>query len=607
MMHGNDTDACRRLNLRVVKRHTSDSPFYFSHSAAGRRCHMPKPTNLIYGVDETPDWGAMILLGIQHIFVLSIAFVFPVVVIDAIGGTPDQAQSMISMAMIATGIGTMLQGLNKGPVGSGYLCPLLNGPAFLSASVLAGKTGGLSLIFGMTAVGATLEALFSRIITKMRPLFPAEVTGTIVTMVGIEVIPVAVSRFLGIDRLHAEPDVRSLIVALTTLVAMVSFNVWGKGKLRLYSVLLGLLVGYGLSILAGILRYEHLREILDASFFTVPPFAKHGVSFDAALLAPFLVATLSSALKAMGDISICQKINDTEWKRPDIHSISRGILACAVGNLVSGLSGGLGQSVSSSNIGLSVATGATSRKIAFATGGILILLAFLPKLAMVYVIMPTPVMGACLVFSVSFMILAGIQIMMSRMIDSRKTFVIGISVIFGLAVDMIPGMGKSVHPWLQPFFVSSLSLATVCAFVLNLFFRIGIAKTLKFELTPGVDSSGKVFSIMQKQGGLWGAIKDVVDHATVVICEFLEAAAISKSVQGSIDVEVSFDELNLDVVISYTGEPIELLDVRPSSEELLLNDSGLVKFSGYLMRMHADKVKCSVKDRRCRAHFHFDH
>ncbi|MFP5212201.1 MAG: uracil-xanthine permease family protein, partial [Acidobacteriota bacterium] len=478
---------------------------------------MAKPANLIYGVDETPDWGTMILLGIQHIFVLSIAFVFPVVVVDAIGGTPDQARSMIAMAMIATGIGTMIQGLNKGPIGSGYLCPLLNGPAFLSASVLAGKSGGLSLIFGMTAIGGVFEALFSRVIKRMRPFFPAEVTGTIVTMVGIEVIPVAVSRFLGIDRTHTEPDLRAFIVALATLVAMVSFNVWGKGKLRLYSVLLGLLIGYVLSILAGILGEEQLGKILDTSFFTVPPVGQYGVSFDAALLVPFLIATLSSALKAMGDISICQKINDTEWKRPDIHSISRGILACSIGNLVSGLSGGLGQSVSSSNIGLSIATGATSRKIAFATGGILILMAFLPKLGMIYVIMPTPVMGACLVFSVSFMILAGIQIMMSRMIDSRKTFVIGISIIFGLSVDMIPGLGKAVHPWVQPLFVSSLSLATVCAFVLNLFFRIGIAQTLKFELTPGVDTSEKVFTVMQKQGGLWGAIKDVVDRATLVI------------------------------------------------------------------------------------------
>jgi NCS2 family nucleobase:cation symporter-2 len=129
--------------------------------------------------------------------------------------------------------------------------------------------------------------------------------------------------------------------------------------------------------------------------------------------------------------------------------------------------------VSSSNIGLSIATGATSRRIAYSTGTILILLAFLPKLSSVFVVMPTPIMGASLIFAVSFMILAGIQIIMSRMIDSRKTFVIGFSIIFGLSVDFVPGLYRDVHPWLHPFFSSSLSLATISAVLLNLFFRIG--------------------------------------------------------------------------------------------------------------------------------------
>lgn len=150
-----------------------------------------KPANLIYGVDESPGLGSLLLLGFQHIFVLSIAFIFPVVIVDAIGGTPDQAQELISTAMVATGIATILQGLNKGYIGSGYLCPLLNGPTFLSASLLTGKAGGLSLIFGMTAIGGAFESLFSLIVPRLRALFPAEVNGTIVTMVGIEIIPIA--------------------------------------------------------------------------------------------------------------------------------------------------------------------------------------------------------------------------------------------------------------------------------------------------------------------------------------------------------------------------------------------------------------------------------
>ena len=96
------------------------------------------------------------------------------------------------------------------------------------------------------------------------------------------------------------------------------------------------------------------------------------------------------------------------------------------------------------------------------------------------------------------MILAGIQIIMSRMIDSRKTFVIGISVIFGLSVDFAPGLYREVHPWIQPFFASSLSLATICAVLLNLFFRIGIAKTAILNLSPGVDPSSRKTNSMRR-------------------------------------------------------------------------------------------------------------
>ena len=151
-----------------------------------------KPANLIYGVNDKPGWPASFLLGLQHTCVQSISFILPVVIIGVMGGTAEQARNLICMAMIASGVATILQGLNKGPVGSGYLCPLVNGPAFLSASLLAVKTGGLSLVFGMTAVGAVFEALFSRIITRMRAFFPSEVTGTVVTMVGIEIIAIAV-------------------------------------------------------------------------------------------------------------------------------------------------------------------------------------------------------------------------------------------------------------------------------------------------------------------------------------------------------------------------------------------------------------------------------
>lgn len=566
-----------------------------------------KPSNLIYGVNEPPGWATSFLLGFQHIFVMSIAFIFPVVIVEAIGGTAEQAQSLICMAMVATGVGTIVMGLNRGPAGSGYLCPLINGPAFLSASLLGGKMGGLPLIFGMTAVGGIFEGIFSRLLFRLRALFPAEVTGTAVLMVGIEVISVAAPRFLGVDKTHPHPELLSFVVAMVTLLAMVSFNVWGKGRLRLFSVICGLIIGYAVSFFTGLLGPKDIDWFIQTPLFHFPMFGAYGLSFDAALLIPFLVAALSSSLKTMGDLTTCEKVNDAEWKRPDMKMIGRGVLACAVGNLTSGAIGALGQSCSSSNIGLSIATGATSRRIAYFTGGILIFMGFFPKLSGIFVIMPTPVMGASLVFAVSFMILAGLQIITSRMLDARKTFVVGISIIFGLSVDSAPQLYKNIHPSLSPLFHSSLALSVICAILLNLFFRIGIAKKAFLELAPGVDSSEKIFTFMDRQGGSWGALKDVVHRAAQTMNEFLESAAGLRLAEGPLRVAVSFDEFNLDVDIDYRGKGMAFPESQPKPEELLEDETGLTRLSGFLMRKSADRVECSEKNGECHVRFHFNH
>ncbi|MGE4552634.1 MAG: uracil-xanthine permease family protein, partial [Desulfovibrionaceae bacterium] len=468
-----------------------------------------KPANLIYGVDDKPPLWVGILLGFQHVSLISIGLVFPVLVTRSVGAGPEAATMVLEMSMIAAGLAVILQALKRGPIGSGYLCPSLCGPSFLSASLLAVKTGGLSLLFGMTLFAGVAEGLFSRVIKRLRVLFPSEVTGLIVAMVGITVIKLAGANFLGLDETDQALRHEELLVALFTLAAMVGLNVWTRGQLRLFCILIGMILGYVASWLAGVFGPEEFTVLAESSWLSQPFRGHPGWSFDWSLAAPFLIAMVCSSLKTVGDLTTCQKINDTEWKRPDMENIGKGVLADAAGCALGGLLGGLGQSSSSSNIGLSIATGATSRRIALFIGGILVLLAFCPKLAAIFVIMPRPVVGATVVFSLCFMVVAGIQIIMMRMIDARKTFVIGLSMIFGLMVDMLPGAFAGLPGWLAPVFSSSLSAATVLAVVLNLCFRIGVASKAVLELERGGEPTWEVVAFMQRQGGAWGARPDV--------------------------------------------------------------------------------------------------
>ncbi|MBN2140040.1 MAG: hypothetical protein JW718_03445 [Desulfovibrionaceae bacterium] len=565
-----------------------------------------RPPNLIYGLEDRPPLWANFVLGFQHVSLVAISLILPVFIVRHAGGGPEQATFMVSMSMLAAGLSVVIQAFRAGPVGSGYLCPALCGPSYLSASLLASSVGGLPLVLGMTMFAGLVEAAFSRVLHRLRALFPAEVTGTIVSMVGITVVKIAGQNFLGLG-----PDGRVSVVELGlaafTLACMVGLNVWTRGKLRLACIVIGMALGYAASYAAGVLTPADMA-VLGREPLVWFPLTRHpGLAFDLALAGPFAIAVLCSTFKSVGDLTTCQRINDVHWKRPDMHNVRRGLLAEAIGSAASGALGGMGQSTSSSNIGLSIATASTSRSIALPTGIILAVLAFCPKLASIFAIMPRPVMGATLIFSLGFMIVAGIQIIMSRMLDSRKTFVIGLSIIFGLMVDLLPAAFADAPHWLRPVVSSSLSAATVCAVLLNLVFRIGIRTRAEIELLPGEHFSEKIFAFMDSCGRAWGARPEVVKRAAGAMTEFMEAAAHALDVSGPVRMQAAFDEFNLDVAVRYQGPALPLPLKRPDMAEVLEEPMASAALAGFLIKGLADRVVQSEDAAGRLLRIHYDH
>src|SRR6202041_1939089 len=243
--------------------HVENAQPRLRNDAGINRSARVKPANLIYSVDEVPPIPLTIVLGLQHVFVMSVGWIFVVVVETSIGASALETQTLIRMSMIASGLATILQAQTKGPVGSGYLCPFSCGPAYISASILAGKTGGLSLVFGMTSFSGAFEAVLSRFMKRLQKLFPPEVTGLVVAMVGLELVSIGCPRFMGYTPNSQHLDVRAILVALFTLAAMVVPTLLTKSKLRLYPVLLGLFLGYLTAILTRTLTTAQMRQVLD--------------------------------------------------------------------------------------------------------------------------------------------------------------------------------------------------------------------------------------------------------------------------------------------------------------------------------------------------------
>lgn len=281
-----------------------------------------------------------------------------------------------------------------------------------------------------------------------------------------------------------------------------------------------------------------------------------------------------------------------------MRNVKKGIFADSLSCIAAGLTGGLGQSTSSTNIGLSIATATTSRRIGITLGIILIVLSFFPPIGSFFAIMPKPVLGATMIFAISFMIAAGIQIITSRMLDARKTFLLGISLILGIGVDLIPETFQNVHPVILPVFSSSLATATITAIILNLIFRIGIARKVTLEVRDSKQVFDKIEHFLDKHGAVWGARKEVVKQVNQILFAIAESLFHNDIAlkDKDVSVQVSYNELYIDVMVYYEGKEFVIPDKRPDPEMILEDPDIIVQMSNYLVKELAGKLEVKTRN-----------
>src|SRR5215831_9528913 len=552
-----------------------------------------KPSNLLYDVDDVPPLGVRLGVSLQHTFLMSLGWLYIVVIVNSIGGTRSQAQSMIRMSMIAGGLATIIQA-RRTVMGSGYLCPLSGSLTFLQPAILAARTGGFSLLFGMVTLSGAFTALFSRLTTRLRVLFPPEVTGLMVSMSGLQLVALGCPRFAGYTAAGSAPEARAVIVGAGTLFAMVAATIWHRGKLHVLPMLLGLAVGFSLALALGVLPWHEFIGDFNDPWISLPRRVSRGFAFNFWVTIPFFIASLTASLKAVGDLTLCQKINDADWKRTDMKSVSGGLLANGVGTFLAGLFGGVAQNTVSSSIGLSLATGTTSRSIALPTGLIVIALAFFPRLAAVFASMPMPVIGAMLIYSACFIVLGGLQLLTSRMLDSRRIFAVGVSLIFGLSVEISPQVYRFTPDALRPIFSSSTSLATILLVTLSLLFRMGVSKERRFVFHPGKESLDRIHDVMEEQGSTWGMRREVERRAEHAVHEVMGTVMRLNPFLRSAEVILESDELKLEAAVEYNGVG-PVFSENPRSAEELATEEGLAALSGFMIYSYADRVRVKTK------------
>lgn len=565
-----------------------------------------KPANIIYGVNEIPPLRTTLLLAFQHASLALVFIVYPLMLLTESSGTHPNAEGIVTASILAMAAGTFLQCLRRNGIGSGFLGMHINNPVYLPVSMQAASMGGIGLSCGMTVIAGAFSATFSRFLPSLRHLFPAEVCGVGILMLGISMVKSALPRLLGLTA-DGQIDPPSAIVAAVTLVLIIALSVWPTGHIRLYSVLIGLVGGYGTALYLGVIDPANLRSIMASGLVSLPAISVPAWKFEWALLIPFLMTALVSSLDSVAGIVTCQKINQTEWVRPDMQSLSGGILADGMGVAVAGVLGTLGTGVSSAHIALSSATGATARRIGLMASLLLLATAFVPPVAKLLSRMPTPVIGAVLVYAAVFLITSGMGLITSRMMDNRRIFMVGGSIIAGLSVMQFSALISRLPDWLSSIAGSPFAVASICAIMLNLLFRIGTAQSAAVCIKPQLNNIADVRNFFEHSGGAWGARRQVVQRVEAAVNELLETVILLELTSGEIKIQARFDEYNLDVAILYTGLAFQALAQPLAPDQPLDEDTVLTRLPALLIRQYADRVAVDTIDQHQRVSLHFEH
>jgi xanthine permease XanP len=561
-----------------------------------------RPSGLLYSVDETPPRTVFIVAGLQQVALMSNSLVYPLILGREAHLSPDRLLDFVSLSMLCLAIATLLLCAKNRFVGCGYLCPAAYTQIYLGPSLSAAQIGGLPLVFGMTVIAGVLQTVIAPTLRRVRFLLPPEIAGLVIAVVGLSIAVLGV-RYSLESATNGGMMSEYLAIAAVSLATMVILNIWTKGYLRMFCVLLGMAVGYAASAVLGVLDFTASMPREGLPLLRFPSLHLLQWRFDASLVAPFAIVAVAGTLHLIGNISIAQRINDADWARPNFTSLSGGLVANGIASVISATIGSLGINSYSSSIGLSAATGIASRSLAYVISIAFALMSLMPPAAAVVATIPPPVIGAALFFTAAFVFTSGLQTITAHLLDSRKIIVIGFSFAMAMIADINHDLMARAPLLLHPILDNALVIGTVSAVLLNLLMRIGVRKRVSIRFAAGHATHEAVAQFLSEQGAHWGARRDIVDRTIYGVLQLLDVL----EVQSDITVDASFDEFNLDVRVSYDGEAVQFPEERPSDEYIRENEDGVRLLAGYMLRGNADRLLSESKAGKAAVFFHFDH
>ncbi|NCC09285.1 MAG: purine permease [Bacteroidia bacterium] len=432
--------------------------------------------DLIYGVEDRPPFKEAFFAALQHLLAIFVAIITPPLIISgALKLDAETTGFLVSMALFVSGVSTYIQCRRVGPVGAKLLCIQGTSFSFIGPIISTGLLGGLPLIFGVCIAASPVEMVVSRTFKYLRHIITPLVSGIVVLLIGLSLIKVGiVACGGGYGAMEAGTFATwdNLSIASLVLLSVLFFNRSTNKYLRMSSIVLGILLGYGLAFALGKVDLSTLNTDLLFSLNIPMPF-KYGLAFNWSSFIAIGLIYLITAIEATGDVTANSMISGLPVEGESyVKRVSGGVLADGVNSCLAGVFNSFPNSIFAQNNGIIQLTGVASRHVGYYIAGMLVVLGLFPIVGGVFSVMPEPVLGGATLLMFGTVAAAGIRIVASQQIGRKETLVLAVSLSLGLGVELIPDVLSQAPEAIRSIFSSGITTGGVAAIISNAVIRV---------------------------------------------------------------------------------------------------------------------------------------
>lgn len=439
-----------------------------------------------FSLNEKISTSKIWSLGLQHVLAMYAgAILVPIIVGGALGFTTEQLAFLISIDLLTCGIATILQSTRNQYFGIGL--PVVLGTSFVAVSpmITIGVNYGITAIYGAIIATGIFIILFSGFYGKLLKFFPPVVTGTVVTIIGLSLIPTGIKNMGGGTASADFGSAENLILSFGVLAFILFMNRFFTGFFRAVAVLLGIIVG---TVAAAFMGKVSLQPLMDASWFHLPAPFHFGVpTFEIVPILTMLLVGTVILIESTGAFLALGKIADKELTEKDI---AHGYRAEGIAFTLGGLFNAFPYSTFAQNVGLVQLSGVKTRKVTIAAGIILIGLGLVPKFAALATLIPTAVFGGATVVMFGMVVSSGIRMLHSvDFSNNNNSLIIACSISLGLGATVVPELFAILPDTLRILVGDGIITGSLAAIILNVALNKGTKKPFQKPSVAPIEST----------------------------------------------------------------------------------------------------------------------